>query len=47
MNQANKGRFGDSQLVHMRPDELKALGLLAQATGSQLTTNPQTGYPEA
>ena len=47
MNQATLGRFGDSQLVHMRPDELEALGLLAQATGNQLTTNPETGYPEA
>lgn len=48
MNQAQYGRGGDTQLVHMRPDELKALGLLAQATtGSSLTTNPQTGYAEA
>lgn len=47
-NPAQYGRNGDSQLVHLRPDELEALGLLAQATtGSGLTTNPNTGYPEA
>lgn len=41
------GRNGDSQLVHMRPDEVRGLGLLAQATGNPMTTNPKTGYPEA
>lgn len=41
------GRNGDTQLVHMRPDEIQGLGLLGQATGNPLTTNPNTGYPEA
>lgn len=44
---ANMGRNGDTQLVHMRPDEVQGLGLLGQATGNPLTTNPNTGLPEA
>lgn len=39
---AMKGRFGDTELVHMNPEEVKGL----QALG-KLTVNPQTGLPEA
>lgn len=38
------GRRGDSILVHMRPNELMAL---AAFLGGQITTNPDTGLPEA
>jgi len=44
---AQAGRHGDSQLVHMRNDELQGLGLLSQVTGNQMTINPTTGLPEA
>lgn len=44
---AQAGRNGDTQLVHMRPDEVQGLGLLSQVTGNQMTTNPQTGLQEA
>jgi hypothetical protein len=47
MNKASYGRNGDSLLVHMRPDEVRSLGLLAHAAGTNLTRNPKTGYPEA
>ena len=47
-NQFSKmGRFGDTELVHMRSDELRGLRTLANAVGTDLTINPQTGYPEA
>lgn len=44
---ASLGRNGDSTLVHMSPDEIGGLQSLAQAHGKSLTTNPQTGLPEA
>lgn len=44
---AAKGRNGDSQLVHMSPDEVAGLQALAQKHGTSLTTNPETGLPEA
>jgi len=44
---AAQGRNGDSVLVHMTPKEVNGLHALAVARGSQLTTNPQTGLPEA
>lgn len=44
---ASKGRNGDSMLVHMSPDEVKALQALAQRHGKTLTINPETGQPEA
>lgn len=48
MNNAHeKGRFGDSTLVHMNPSEVGGLAALAQMHGRQLTVNPETGYPEA
>jgi hypothetical protein len=46
-NLADKGRKGDSMLVHMTPDEVAGLQALAQQMGGSLTINPQTGLPEA
>ena len=43
-NVADQGRFGDSMLVHMNPQEVQGL---AAMSGTGLTTNPQTGQPEA
>tara|TARA_R100001530_G_scaffold22177_3_gene18280 strand:- start:261 stop:1547 length:1287 start_codon:yes stop_codon:yes gene_type:complete len=42
---AKQGRYGDSMLVHMNPIEVDAISKMSP-TG-QLTTNPQTGQPEA
>lgn len=39
---ANAGRNGDSTLVHMQPQEVRALRGIGQ-----MTTNPRTGLPEA
>jgi hypothetical protein len=39
---AAKGRYGDTELLHVRPDELAGL-----ASVGQLTINPDTGLPEA
>jgi hypothetical protein len=44
---ANKGRNGDSMLVHMTPGEVKGLQDLAMAAGGSLTINPDTGLVEA
>jgi len=41
------GRNGDSMLVHMTPKEVGGLQALAMAAGGSLTTNPDTGLPEA
>lgn len=46
-NLATQGRYGDSMLVHMTPQEVGGLQALAQANGTSLTTNPDTGLPEA
>jgi hypothetical protein len=46
-NLADKGRKGDSMLVHMTPNEVAGLQALAQQMGGSLTINPQTGLPEA
>lgn len=43
----SKGRGNDSMLVHMTPGEVQALQGIAQAHGGSLTTNPDTGLPEA
>lgn len=40
---ADKGRYGDSELVHMNPDEI---AILEQYFGP-MTINPDTGKPEA
>ena len=42
---ADKGRFGDTMLVHMNPAEVS--GLASLVPGGRLTTNPDTGQPEA
>ena len=44
---ASKGRGPDTQLVHMAPTEVAGLQALAKAHGGSLTTNPDTGLPEA
>lgn len=41
---AELGRHGDSELVHMNPDEI---AILEELTGRKMTVNPQTGMPEA
>ena len=43
----NQGRGEDSVLVHMTPGEVNSLRGLAQKFGGDLTTNPNTGLPEA
>jgi len=43
----NYGRGEDSMLVHMTPNEVNSLRGLAQRFGGDLTTNPNTGLPEA
>jgi len=44
---AGLGRNGDSVLVHMQPQEVAGLQAIAQANGTSLSTNPDTGMPEA
>jgi len=44
---AAQGRGDDSLLVHMTPDEVRNLQKFAQANGTTLTINPETGLPEA
>ena len=44
---AQYGRYGDSMLMHVNPEELQGLQSLAQANGTSLTTNPYTGQPES
>lgn len=44
---ASKGRYGDTMLVHMSPQEVRGLQALARKNGTNLTVNPQTGLPEA
>jgi hypothetical protein len=39
---ADRGRYGDTTLVHMTPGEVQGLASLGQ-----LTINPDTGLPEA
>lgn len=46
-NLASMGRGRDSMLMHVTPSEVQGLAALAQATGRTMTTNPQTGLPEA
>ena len=43
----SKGRGPDTELVHMTKGEIKGLRQLAQAHGTDLTINPETGLPEA
>ena len=44
---AANGRGEDSLLVHMTPDEVRKLQQFAEANGTTLTINPETGLPEA
>jgi hypothetical protein len=44
---AAKGRYGDTELVHMTKGEVAGLQSLAEAAGGSLTINPDTGKPEA
>jgi hypothetical protein len=44
---AQQGRYGDTTLVHMNPQEVQGLQSLALANGTSLTRNPNTGMPEA
>jgi len=44
---ANLGRYGDSMLVHMRPDEVAGLAAIARSQGGSLSINPHTGLVEA
>ena len=44
---ANRGRNGDSMLMHVSPEELHGLQALAVHKGTSLTINPATGLPEA
>lgn len=41
------GRYGDSMLVHMSPQEVSGLQSLARRHGTTMTVNPDTGLPEA
>jgi hypothetical protein len=43
----SKGRGPDTELIHMTKGEIKGLRQLAQAHGTDLTINPETGLPEA
>ncbi len=44
---AQKGRGRDKMLVHMTPREVQGLQALAKSKGGSLSTNPNTGLPEA
>jgi hypothetical protein len=46
-NMADKGRNGDTELVHMTKGEIKGLQDLALAHGGSLSINPNTGLVEA
>lgn len=46
-NLASRGRYGDTMLVHMSPQEVGGLQALARNNGTSLTVNPHTGLPEA
>ena len=44
---ASLGRYGDTTLMHMRPDEVQQLTAISRANGGDITINPKTGMPEA
>jgi len=44
---ASLGRYGDTTLMHMRPDEVEQLTTISRANGGDITINPDTGMPEA
>lgn len=43
----DKGRKGDSMLIHMSPEEVRGLQAIAMQHGGSLTINPRTGLVEA
>ena len=44
---ASLGRNGDSMLVHMSPEEVGGLRQIGNSLGIKMSTNPDTGMPEA
>jgi hypothetical protein len=44
---ASLGRYGDTTLMHMRPEEVNQLTAISRANGGDITINPDTGMPEA
>jgi hypothetical protein len=44
---ASKGRNGDSELLHVTPDEIQGLHSVAHKMGAKMTRNPHTGIYEA
>ena len=44
---ASLGRNGDSMLMHVSPAEVAGIKAIGDMTGRKLTTNPDTGMPEA
>jgi hypothetical protein len=44
---ASLGRHGDSMLMHVSPSEVATLRTIGNMTGNSVTTNPDTGLPEA
>jgi len=44
---ASLGRYGDTTLMHMRPEEVNQLTAISRANGGDITINPKTGLPEA
>jgi hypothetical protein len=44
---ASLGRNGDSMLVHMSPEEVGGLKQIGDSLGIKMSTNPNTGMPEA
>jgi hypothetical protein len=44
---ASLGRYGDSMLVHMSPEEVGGLKQVGDSLGIRMSTNPYTGMPEA
>ena len=44
---ANKGRNGDTMLIHVNPREVAGLQYLGERYGAKMTVNPDTGLPEA
>lgn len=44
---AKRGRNGDTMLIHVNPREVAGLQYLGERYGAKMTTNPDTGLPEA
>ena len=39
----SQGRYGDTALMHVNPQEIAALQTIAQKHGKSLSVNPETG----